>query len=356
MIETDTRYAGYSDSQAKNVYEQLRAKIATIQGVQSVTMIGGDPMSSSSEGISVVVEGRASEDGHGRGAGSIWAGPGFFDVLQIPIVYGRAIDERDRANTPRVAVIGESMARHYFGVVNAVGRRFRLGSDADVWIEVIGVARDTGTGSLMGDLVDPTTYLFFRSIEQWDQLPTTIVARTSLDATALVNTMQHDVREVNANLPILSAKTMKQHLDNSVAAAQGATALLGILGAVGASLAGVGLYAVVAFAVARRSREIGIRMALGAQRRQVIGSVVREVGILMGAGTGIGLAVSIIGMLILRTAGLSSDAIHFYYAVKFDPLALLSITAFMAIVGLSAAFVPARRAATMSPLTAFRHD
>src|SRR6185369_3168308 len=120
------------------------------------TMIAGDPMSSSSEGISVVVEGRANEGGHGKGAGSIWSGPGLFDALQIPIVYGRAIDERDRANTPRVAVISESMARHYFGVANAVGRRFRIGSEADLWIEVIGVVRDTGTGSLMGDLVDPT--------------------------------------------------------------------------------------------------------------------------------------------------------------------------------------------------------
>jgi len=208
----------------------------------------------------------------------------------------------------------------------------------------------------MGDLVDPTRNHFFRSFEQWDVLPTTIVARTSLDATALVSTMQRELLDLNGRLPILSAQTMARHFENSLGAARGATTFLGTLGAVGACLAGVGLYAVVAFAVARRSREIGIRMALGAQRRQVVGGVVREVAIVMGAGTGAGLAVSVIGMLILRRVGLSSDTIHFYYSVNIDPVALLAITAFMAIVGIAAACVPARRAANMSPLTALRHE
>jgi len=184
----------------------------------------------------------------------------------------------------------------------------------------------------------------------------TIVARTSLDAAALLGTMQRELRELNASLPVLSVKTMTQHLDRSLAGARGATTFLGVPGAVGACLAGIGLYAVVAFAVARRSREIGIRMALGAQRRQVVGSVAREVGILMGVGTGVGLALSTIGMLILRSVGLSSDTVHFYYTVNFDPLALLLIAAFIGIVGLAAAFVPARRAARMSPLTALRYD
>jgi predicted permease len=355
MIETDTRYAGYSTSQTKNVFEQLRERIASVPGVQAAALLPGGPMSSAGEGISIVVDGRATEDERAK-AGSIWAGPGFFDLLQIPIIYGRAIDERDRANAPPVAVIGESMARKYFGVENAVGRRFRIAPDRGPLLEVVGVARDTGTASPFSDLVDPSTYLFFRPFEQWDVLPTTIVARTSFDATTLLSAMQRELRELNASLPVVSATTMRQQVENSLAAAKAATTFLGMLGAIGACLAGVGLYAVVAFAVARRSHEIGIRMALGAQRRQVVGSVVREVGILMGAGTGVGLALALIGMLFLRSVGLSSDTVHFYYTVKLDPVPLLLIAAFMAAVGLAAALVPARRAAGMSPLSALRHD
>jgi predicted permease len=354
MLETDARYAGYSGVGAANVHEELRRRVAAIPGVQSTALIFGQPMQVT--GVPLVVEGITAGE-RASVAGGIWAGAGFFETLQIPILFGRAIDERDRDGAPRVAVINERMARRHFGGVNVVGRRFRIGQDVN-WIEVVGVARDTGTSDPGGDLTDPTPHLVYRSPAQSGRSPNTVVARTSLDAAALVASMQRELRLLDPALPVLSAETMEQRLEESLMLPRAVAAFLGGLGAVGMSLAGIGLYAVIAFAVSRRSREIGIRMALGARSQQVVWNVARDVAVLIGAGTGVGMALSV--LLILAMRGFSNPAPNVgdisFYKPTFDPLGLLAIAAFIAIVGMAAAFMPARRAARMDPLIALRRD
>jgi predicted permease len=359
MLETDARYGGYSGTAAGSAYEELRRRIAGIPGVRSAVLTRGLPMETA--GVPVVVEGPAAGADTVSGiAGAIWAGPGYLDLLGIPILFGRPLDERDRPDTPRVAVITETMARQYFGngdAASAVGRRFRAARDTspDAWIEVVGVARDTGTADLQGDVVDPTPQLFYRSFAQWDLPPTTVLAQTSADARGLVVAMQRELRAVNIALPVISAKTMAQYLEESLAAPKAVAAFFAALGALGLSLAGIGLYAVVAFAVSRRSREIGIRMALGAPRQRVIWAVVREVAILVSFGTAAGLALTVVAVLALRAAASPAPGISLYRPTA-DPLALLSIAAVMTLVAIAAAYAPARRAATMDPLAALRHD
>jgi putative ABC transport system permease protein len=353
MLETDPRYAGYPATQLRNVFEEIRRRVGAIPGVESVVLVRGLPMQTT--GAPVVVDTAAAANGTGLAANAIWAAPGYFDVLRIPIVYGRAIDDRDRRDTPRVAVISEAMARQYFGAANAVGRRFRLEAERAEWIEVVGVVRDTATADRGGDLVDPTPYLFYRATTQWDASPTTVVARTSLDATDLVVAMRREIRSVDAALPVVAAKTMAQHLEDSLTAPKAVATLLATLGALGLGLAGVGLYAVVAFGVSRRSREIGIRMALGARSEQVVWTIAREVAMLVGVGTGVGLTVSWLAILALRRLTITTPGVALYRPTA-DPLALLAIAVFMAIVGCAAAYIPARRAATMNPLAALRHD
>jgi ABC-type antimicrobial peptide transport system permease subunit len=148
---------------------------------------------------------------------------------------------------------------------------------------------------------------------------------------------------------------MAQHLEESLVAPKAVATFLGALGTLGLCLAGIGLYAVVAFAVSRRSREIGIRMALGARSQQVVWTVAREVALLVGVGTGAGLALTLLAILALRAVTSPTPGISLYRPTP-DPLALLAITAFMAMVALAAAYVPARRAARMDPLAALRHD
>ena len=357
-LETDARYAGYAATTAGPVLEEIRRRVGAIPGVQSSVLTRGLPMQT--DGMALVVEGGPATGGPAVVAGAIWAGPGYFDLLRIPILFGRALDDRDRRNTPRVAVISETMARQYFGAVNsagAVGRRFKLERDtnANAWIEVVGVARDTGTADRAGDLLDPTPQLFYRSFAQWDLPPTTVLARTSLDAASLVGAMERELRGVSLALPVISARTMAQQLEESLLAPKAVATFLAGLGALGLCLAGIGLYAVVAFAVSRRSREIGIRMALGARSQEVVWTVAREVAVLVGAGTGAGLTVTLLAILALRVVTVQTPGISLYRPTA-DPLVLLSIAAFMAMVGLAAAFVPARRAARMDPLAALRHD
>ncbi len=247
------------------------------------------------------------------------------------------------------------MARQYFDgadPASVVGRRFRpeWNTAASAWIEVVGVARDTRTS-----LVDPTPQAFYQSFAQSDDPPTTVVVRTSLNAAALAGAMQRELRAVNAALPVVSATTMERHLEESLVAPKAVATFLGGLGALGLCLAGIGLYAVVAFAVSRRSREIGIRMALGARRQQAVWTVARDVGVLVGVGTGAGLALTLLAILALRAVVVPTPGISVYRPAV-DPLAMLTVGAFVAMVGLAAAYVPARRAARVDPLVALRRD
>jgi len=177
--------------------------------------------------------------------------------------------------------------------------------------------------------------------------------------------MQRELRAVDVTLPVITAQTMAQDLERSQAAPKVVATFLGALGALGALgglalvLASIGLYAVVAFAVARRSREIGIRMALGARSQQVVWSIARGVAGLIGVATSIGLALTVLVMLALRATSGSADigiGSMDVYRPNIDPVALVAIAAVTAVVGVAAAFVPARRAARMDPLMALRHE
>ena len=358
MLETDARYAGYSAADTSNLYEVLRQRVTALPGVQSVVLARGLPMQTHGIADPLIVDGGAPPGLPAGAAGTVWAGPGFFDLLRIPILHGRAFDQRDRPDAPRVAVISEAMARRYFDAGNpasAVGRRFMFRQDDNAWIEVIGVARDTGTADLAGDLVDPTPHLIYRSFAQSGLSPTAVLARTSLDAVALAGAMQAELRAVNTVLPVVSATTLAQYLETSLVVPKAVATFFGALGALGLSLSGIGLYAVVAFAVSRRTREIGIRIALGAQGRQVVWSVGREVVVMVGAGTIAGLGLSLLAILALRLVSVPTPGVALYRPVA-DPWALLAITAFMAMVGTAAACVPAGRAARIDPLAALRHD
>jgi len=351
MLQTDVRYAGYSAAEARRFAEELRRHVSLIPGVQSAALARGLPMEVT--GARITVDNAAAD--RANTAGAIWAGPGFFESLRIPILYGRAIDERDRRDTPLAAVVTETMARQFFGAANAVGRRFRLDDEVNTWFDVVGVARDTGTADLQGDLVDATPQLFYRSFTQSDLVPDTVVARSSLDAAALAGAMQRELRAANPALPVVSATTMARHLEESLVVPKAAATLLAGLGALGLCLAGIGLYAVVAFRVSRQTREIGIRVALGARSRQVAWTVTREVAVLVGAGSALGLLLSLAAILVLRASAAPAPGVSLYRPTA-DPLMLLSIAAFMGAVGILAAFMPAWRAARLDPMTALRHN
>jgi putative ABC transport system permease protein len=351
MIETDARYAGEPPARQRILYDELLGRIAGLPGVQAAALTRGLPMHP--DGERLLIDGRSSTEP--VGAGMIWASPGYFETLRIPILFGRPFDARDRPDTLRVAIVSETMARQYFGTVNAVGRRFRPDSDVNGWMQVVGVVADTGTADRQGDLIDPTPQLFYRCMSQDDGLPTTVVARTSGDASALAGAMQRELRALDGTLPVVAAKTMAQDLEDSLVVSTTVAVVLAGLGAAGLVLASIGLYAVIAFAVERRSREIGIRMALGARSAQVVWTLARGVAGLIAVGTIFGAAISVLLTFALRSAYAPAPGLAFYRP-RVDPIALLTIAAIMVLVGIAAAFVPARRASSIDPLLALRHD
>ncbi len=358
ILETDVRFAGYSPAAAGAILDEVLRRIAALPGVEAAALAYGPPMATAS--VAIVVEGTASGQASAAPPATIWAGPGFFDTLRIPLLYGRVFDARDRPGAPAAAVITETMARQHFGAVDAVGRRFRIGNEPDAWTEVIGVVRDTGPASGAADDVLPRRpSVFYRSYVQSDLQPTTVIARTSGSAAALVGTMQRELRAVDVMLPVIMATTMARVLEQAQTVPTAIAAFLGALGGLGLVLASIGLYAVVAFTVARRSREIGIRLALGARSQQVVWRIARGVAGLIAVGTAIGLGLSILVMLAMRASSGEADigiGNMDVYRPTIDPLALLIIAAVTAAVGVLAAFVPGRRAARLDPLVALRHE
>jgi hypothetical protein len=223
MLETDARYAGYSGARATNVYDELRRKVAASPGVQSTTLTRGQPMEVT--GLPLVVEGAAVVE-PAPVVGAIWAGPGFFETLQIPILFGRAIDERDREGAPRAAVISEKMARQHFGGVNAVGRRF--GS----------VRPGTGRGGRRGARHGTADLGRFdrshaapglRVARAVGPASNTVIARTSLDAPVWSGRCSGELRADTA-LPVLAAR----RCDSSSRIADRPEAVAGVPGRLGA--------------------------------------------------------------------------------------------------------------------------
>jgi hypothetical protein len=226
MLETDVRFAGHPEHAARGVYDELLRRIQAIPGVESAALLRGLPMASSS--MSIVVDSATGQPGSEVEASMLQAGPGFFETLRIPLLFGRVFDARDRADSPRVAVITERMARRYFGDANAVGRRFRFADDPSSSTEVIDLVRDTGTGDFE-DVLDPIAPPFYTSHTQFPAPPTTVIARTSRDAAGLVASIERELRALDVTLPVITAKTMVQARKESQAAPAAVATFLGAL-------------------------------------------------------------------------------------------------------------------------------
>ena len=297
FVETDAGLAGYAPDEAAALYETWRTRVAALPGVESATLAAGPPTGGLDGPFStreIEVDGYTPADDEFVRGRWTWAGPGHFETLGLPPLYGRTFTEFDRPETPGVVVINEVMARRYFGTPNAVGGRFRVvarsgeaETGAGVELEVVGVVPDTRDWVLRDPLPS-----FYRSSSQGDGLTPTVVARTALDPVSLLPLMRQTLRDLGGELPVLRARTMPEHVAAALGQSRAAGAFLSGLGALGLGLASLGLYAVMAFGVSRQAREIGIRRALGAGRTHVVWTVSRSVATLLGVGLTIGLGLA----------------------------------------------------------------
>ena len=359
FVELDVAFVGYTADRSRRLVETLRERVGALPGVASVTSTVGRPPGWDGGGAAIV-EGYQPTEEETVYLPWIWAEPEYFDAFGIPLVRGRGFSGADRPDTPPVAVVNESLARRYFGAADPVGRRVRIfpGSGTPdpavpgTELEIVGVVPDVRTS-----LLDPPGPLLYRASRQGAPAPSTVVVRTEGDPTILLPAMQRAVRDLDASVPVVMATTVDRALAEELGPGRAVVAVVGALGILGLGLASLGLYAVVAFAVSRRSREIGIRTALGARRSEVVWTLSKDVSALMAGALAVGLGVA--WLLVRSLGGLVSnlgqaEGVNLNAAPAADPVSFAAVALLMAIVGLTATLVPAWRAAGGRPLAALR--
>jgi len=344
MIETDPSFAGYDVTRARVVFTELRRRVTELPGVDSVFVTTGLP-----------ADGQFNREFMAEGAGSSdfmqvegrWADPGYFETLGIPLLFGREFDPHDSPASQEVIVVSEAFALRFFGAPNVVGKRLRIRESKgnSRTVSIVGVARNTRSIDYVG--LNPKKF-FYLSAAQAGKMPTAIVARASRNEIALLSLLQQEVRRLHPELPVLAAETLEQRHAKDLVLFRAAYRALGVLGALGLFLAAVGLYSVVALAVAQRSSEIGIRVALGARPGNVIWLVVRDVTVLVFAGIAFGSVLSWTGLIVFKAS--------VGPVMGFDPLNILLVALVIAAFGAAAAFLPARRAVQIDPIAAIRYQ
>jgi predicted permease len=273
-------------------------------------------------------------------------GPAYLRTMGIGLAGGRDFDARDGSGSGKVAIVNQALARRLWGRGGAVGRTivFHEKGGRRVGVEVVGVARDSRYGSLW----EPAEPYIYVPAAQWDGATATLLVRTRPEPRGVIPVIRREWREIAPGVPLTDFRTGPEQVNASLAPQRVAAGLLGCFGALAVVLAAIGLYGVVAFTVAQRTREIGIRMALGAAPGAVVGNILRDALALAAAGVAAGAAVS---AALLRLAASLVRGVSTYDAATYAAVAVL-----LAAISLGAAVVPALRAARVDPLTALKYE
>ena len=344
LFKIDSESSGYKDDQTiADLYRRVEDRVRRIPGV-------------SAEGVSVFSfhEGQRTLDFHAPGANlsekaSIssenFISPGYFSTLHIPILVGRPIEDSDTAAAPAVAVVSESFANAVFGSAPAaIGRTFAFGDDLKKPLLIIGVAGDVKNTSVK----DTKVKMVWVSVFQIPAYIHTLAVRVTGDPAQVSAAVRRAIRATEPNLPLRWTTTLAQEVSDSLVRERAIAQLSTFFASLALLLAAVGLYGTISFAVARRTSEIGIRMALGAERFGVLGMVLGDAMRLTGIGVAIGIPLSL-----AATKQMSS---MLYGLSGFDSWSVIGATAGLSLVALLAAYLPARRASRVDPMVALRYE
>jgi macrolide transport system ATP-binding/permease protein len=343
----DPREIGYSNEQSREFYSQLLARMSSIPGVQSAALAATVPMGEVQLGGEIIVEGRPPASGQPRdSAGDNYVSPQYFDVMRIPLLRGRAFNDGDKQNSQHVAIINEKMKEQYWPKEDPIGRRFTMTDGGKDVVEIVGIVRNSKDSGLS----DAPDAFFYVPISQHESSLATLQVRAASGAESIAQETVKTVQSIAPTMPVYAVQTMSNAMKGigGLFLFKAGAVLAASLGILGLILATVGVYGVVSYTASQRTREIGIRMALGAQPGEVLRMVCKQGMIIICAGLAIGLVAAlaigrVVGSFLIGISGT-------------DPVTYVSVTAVLMLIGITACYVPARRAAGLDPTEALRHE
>ncbi|HEY1185055.1 MAG TPA: ABC transporter permease [Bryobacteraceae bacterium] len=347
LTSFDTQLARYSEDRTQRFYDDLLRRTRSAPGVRSAALVSAVPMGGW-EPMDIFVDGfELPPDNNPLPRLGAYVSDGYFGTMGIPILAGRGFRESDRKDTPPVAVVNEHVASHYWPKGDAVGKRFHLGAATGPVIEIVGVARDSKY-TFVSEPPKDFVYLPFR---QYPRTTLVLVAESNVpDAGTLAPVLRDVVRSLDPDMPVFDIQTMQDFFAEIVAKTTFLTRVVASMGLMGLLLAVVGLYGLVAYSVSRRTREIGIRMAVGADQRNVVWMVLQQ-GLQLGAaGVSVGLVLSFFACRMV---------VSVFSIVRFnqlDPLIFVALPLLLLLVMVLATWAPARKASLIDPMRALRDE
>jgi putative ABC transport system permease protein len=342
------RLAGYQPEQVVPLFRRIQQSLSTMPGTRSVAATDDPDLADENDNGDVTVQGHTAQEGEDMQAEEPNVTPDYFLTMKVPVLAGRTFTEDDVAGKSKVAVVNAAFARHFFGEPqNAVGKLIRFGGGADAKLdtEIVGVVGDTRHAHIRDEVVR-TAYRPWLQLTQPNFL--TLHVRTWQPPEAALANIRNTMQQVDSKLALSNLRTMDVQIDDNLSAERLVALLAVSFGVLAVLLAAIGLYGVLAYVTAQRTREIGIRMALGAQRGSVMGLVLRDVLWLAGISIVLTLPVALLLARLLRS--------QLYGVSPADPLTLCGGTLLVAAVALLAALLPARRAASVDPMKALRTE
>jgi predicted permease len=347
-VMLDVHQIGYDETRAKEFYRELKDRVRAMPGVQSVSLAFTVPLATPSPASPIYVEGRPLAPGQAAPEISFnRIDPGYFQSMRVPLVEGRAFQDSDNETAPRVAIVNQTMAKRFWPNQEPLGKRFSLKSPTGPFLEVVGLALDGQ--SMWHFSTEPQPYFYLPLAQDFTAF-LSLQVRTTVPPESLIRGVEEQIRDLAPDLPIFNAATMHQgiHGLGGLFIFRLAASLAGVMGFLGLTLATVGVYGVVSFAAAQRTREIGIRMALGASRRDILVAIVRQ-GLqltLIGMATGLGAAFGLSRLLRSLLIGVKPG----------DPETFVAVSLLLVTVALLASSLPAYRATKVDPMVALRYE